>query len=508
MNILTRWLASVAFMFLVIGSINPAVAQKTVTVTGIDGTTTDPHKISGAGDYQFINHIFEGLYGHDMDGKIVPKLALSHDVSPDGLVYTFKLRPNVKFHNGEPLTAEDIRFSWQRSNSPEIKNPRAAVVTKNIKDVESLDNQTVRITLNKPDASMLENLGEFFYIVSKPTIEKLGNDGFTKNPIGTGPLKFVSRKLGDSTVFAANESYWGTKVKYDRLVMKSISDPQTRVSMLRAGEVDAIANVPPQLAIQLKKDPNISVITRASYQNIFIVLNPRASHGQFADPKVRQALNMAIDRKTLIDKVMFGYATESTTLCNKEITGCDIDRKQYPYDPKKARALLESVNFDFTRTYNVFGLAPGRVAQSKEVAEAVFFYLNQIGVKTKLELLEYGTFLGRISAKDFESSDMFWMGWTDFNRDPMGRLPRNLHSNGTLSWQNDVALDQMIDKANSIVDPKEREEHLKKLFTHIFDNPPALFLWTTDEIYATRKNVKWEPRANVSWPEFTVLDKK
>jgi ABC-type transport system substrate-binding protein len=125
-----------------------------------------------------------------------------------------------------------------------------------------------------------------------------------------------------------------------------------------------------------------------------------------------------------------------------------------------------------------------------------------------LELLEYGTFLGRISAKDFKSADMFWMGWTDFNNEAMGRLPRNLHSNGALSWQNDKVLDEMIDQANAIVDPKAREVHMQRLFTHVYDNPPAIFLWTTDEAYAMRNNIDWEPRAKVSWPEFIMLKKK
>ena len=498
-------------ILVVLGSLwatGPAVAQVNVTVTGIDATTTDPHKISGAGDFQFINHVYEGLYGHDVSGDVIPKLALSHQVSDNGTVYTFKLRPNVVFHNGEPFTSEDVRFSWARSNNPNIKNPRSPILTKNIKNVEVVDDQTVRLILAKPDATILANLGENFYIVNKKTVEELGDNRFAQAAIGTGPLKFVSRRLGQESIFEKNDGYWGDPVTYDRLIIKTVTDPQTRVAMLRAGEVDAIANVPPQLARALERDSNVKVVTRPSYQNIFIVLNPQAAHGAFADPRVRRALNMAIDRKTLIDRVMFGKATESTTLCHRDIFGCNIERDPYPYDPQKAKALLVEAGFDFNRTYNVFGLAPGRVAQSKEVAEAVFFYLSQIGIKTRLELLEYGTFLGRISAKDFKSADMFWMGWTDFNNEAMGRLPRNLHSNGVLSWQNDKVLDEMIDQANAIVDPKAREVHMQRLFTHVYDNPPAIFLWTTDEAYAMRNNIDWEPRAKVSWPEFIMLKKK
>jgi peptide/nickel transport system substrate-binding protein len=495
------------FVMLAATGTSQAQAPKTVTVVGIETTSTDPHRIGGAGDHQFINHVFEGLYGHDSKGRLTPALALSHRTSADGREYTFKLRPNVKFHNGEPFTAEDVRFSWQRSNDPELKNSRAAIVTRNIEDVVVVDDLTVRLKLKAPDASILENLGEYFYIVDKTTLEKVGNAEFGRQPVGTGPLRFVSRRIGEQTELATFAEYWGTKPSYGRLVIRIVNDPQTRIAMLRAGEVDAISSVPPQVARQLEADRNLKLIVRPSFQNIFIVLGTRAPHGQFADPRVRVALNMAIDRKTLIEKVMFGYARPVASLCHMQITGCDTGQPAYPYDPKAARAMLEAAKFDFSRTYIAFGLAPGRVAQSKEVAEAVAFYLSQIGVKTTFEFLEYGAYLGRISGRKFDGTDLFWMGWTDYNNDAMGRLPRSWRTDGALSWHSDPKLDAMIDSANAIVDPKEREAHMKRLFTHAYQNPPSIFLWTTDEIYATRRNVRWDPRAHISWPEFMSIEK-
>jgi len=486
----------------------PAAAQKTVTVAvGIDPTSIDPHKISGGGDYQFFNHVFEGLYGHDNAGNLAPELAISHEVNADGSAYTFKLRPGVKFHNGEAFTAEDVRYSWQRANDPETRNPRAAILTRNIVDVEVVDDMTVRLKLKAPDASLLENLGEYFYIVDKTTLEKVGGEAFGRQPIGTGPYRFVSRSIKENMVLEAYPQHWGKVPKIDRLVMRVVSDPQTRIAMIRAGEVDAIVAVPPQVAKQLESDPNLNLVVAESFQNIFILLNTRAAHGQFADPRVRRALNHAIDRKTLISKVMFGFARVSAAPCNIKITGCDIGKDPYPYDPKKARAMLEEAKFDFSRTYTFWGQTPGRAAQSKEVAEAVAFYLNQVGVKTKMEFLEYGAWLARITAKEYDKYDLHWQNWTDYNNDPMGRLPRAMRTGGSLSWHSDPALDKLIDSANAIVDPKVRLAHLQKTFTHIYDNPPYIFLWTTNEIYATRKNLRWVPRANVSWPVFWDVEK-
>ncbi len=486
----------------------PAAAQKTVTVAvGIDPTSIDPHKISGGGDYQFFNHTFEGLYGHDNAGNLAPELALSHEVSADGKTYTFKLRPGVKFHNGEAFTADDVAFSLKRANAPETRNPRASIITRNIESAEVVDDLTVRLHLKKPDASILENLGEYFYIVDKTILEKMGDEGFGREPIGTGPYRFVSRQIKERIDLAAFADHWGKKPKIDRLVMRVVADPQTRIAQLRAGEVDAIVNVPPQVAKQLEADRNLRVIVAPSFQNIFILLNTRAAHGQFADPRVRRALNHAIDKTTLTNRVMFGYATPVAAQCHIAITGCDIGKDPYPFDPKKARALLEEAKFDFSRTYKFWGQTPGRAAQSKEVAEAVAFYLNQVGVKTSMEFLEYGAWLARLTAREYDKYDLHWQNWTDYNNDPMGRLPRAMRTDGALSWHSDSALDSLIDAANVIVDPAVRLAHLKNTFTHIYDNPPYIFLWTTNEIYATRSNIRWKPRANVSWPVFWDIEK-
>src|SRR5690606_18562884 len=202
-----------------------------VAAVGWDLTTADPHKISGGSDYMFFSNVFEALYGHDLDGKLSPELALSYEQSDDGLTYTFKLRPNVKFHNGDSFTAEDVRFSWQRSNDPEIKNPRANIVTRNIKDVEIVDPLTVKLHLVEPNASMIENLGEYFYIAPKAHIEKVGNEAFGRQPVGTGPYKFASRRIKETIELEAFKEHWGRVPDVDKLTMRIAPDGQSRIAM-------------------------------------------------------------------------------------------------------------------------------------------------------------------------------------------------------------------------------------------------------------------------------------
>ncbi|MFN4089561.1 MAG: ABC transporter substrate-binding protein [Alphaproteobacteria bacterium] len=478
-----------------------------IAAVGIDITTVDPHKITGGGEYMFFSNVFESLYGHDLDGKLEPHLAVSHELSEDGLTYTFKLRPDVKFHNGDPFTSEDVRFSWQRSNDPDIRNPRAGIVTRNIKDVEVVDPLTVRFHLGKPDAALLENLGEYFYMVPKAYTESIGNDEFGRRSVGTGPYKFVSRRINEVIELEAHKDYWGTPPDIDRLSLRVVPDSQTRVAMLQTGEADIALNLPPQLAKSIDAAPETKMVVSPSFQNIFIVINMRRPDGAFASPKVRQALNYAVDKDALIKRVMFGFATQSTGPCHRDIIGCDIDREPYPFDPKKAKQLLEEENFDFSKTYRMFGLAPGRAAQSKEVLEAVAFYLNQVGIKTEMEFLEYGAWLAKLQAKEFDTYSLFWQNWTDYNNDPMGRLPRNIRTDGYYSWVSYPDLDPMIDEANAISDPQERVEHLRKIFTRLYDDPPWIILWTTDNTDAARANIDWRPRANISWPVFADLRK-
>jgi peptide/nickel transport system substrate-binding protein len=485
----------------------PAHAETHVTAAiGIDITSTDPHKISGGGEYLFFSNVFEGLYGHDLDGNLTPQLATSYTASDDGLVYTFELRHDVKFHNGEVFGADDVRFSWERSNDPEIKNPRASIVTKKISDVVVVDDDTVELHLPEPNASMIENLGEFFMIVPKDHIEEVGNDAFSKHPVGTGPYKFVSRSINEKIELAAFKEHWGRVPGIDMLTLRIVPDAQTRIAMIQTGEADIVLNVPPHQAKQVGADSNVDIVVNPSFQNYFININMLPEDSPFRSTKVRQALNYAVDKKTLIDRVMFSYATQSTAPCNRAVIGCDIDREPYPYDPDKAKALLEEAGFDFSKTYKAFGLAPGRASQSKEVLEASMFYLNQVGIKTSIEFLEYGAWLARLRAKDPEF-DLFWQNWTDYNADPMGRLPRGISKGGVYSWSDLPEVDKLIATADSITDPEKRRQHLRDIFTMLYDDPPWIILWTTDEVHAKRSNIDWQPRANVSWPVFWKLSK-
>jgi peptide/nickel transport system substrate-binding protein len=480
-----------------------AAAAQTVTIAvASDISTGDPHKVFGGDEQMFFSNSFEGLYGHDLDGKLMAMLATSHKVSADGLSYEFQLRKDVVFHNGDPFGAEDVRFSWLRAIDPRIRNPRASVVVNNIRDVEIVDPLTVKLHLRSPDASLLENLGEYFYIVPKGLIEQVGDQAFAEEPVGTGPYAFAGREAGEHIRLIANKAHWGHPPAVDEILLRIVPDDLTRVGMLRAGLADMVVGVPADMGKQIEADPASQLLIVPSYQNIFVSMTNHRADGTLADKKVRQAFNFAIDKKAIIDRLLSGHARQVAAPCQKGVIGCDIGREPYPYDEKKARQLLQEAKFNFDKTYRFVAMMSGRVPRSGETAEAIVQYLERVGVKASLDILPYGEWLEFVLARRFDEAEMIFWTWSDYNNDPMGRLARSVRTEGSNSWVSYPTLDPLLDEANGIVDAKAREEHLRKIFQLIYDDPPFIFLWTLDKLYAVGKHVDWQPAANVAWPIF------
>jgi peptide/nickel transport system substrate-binding protein len=486
----------------------PAHAESHLIVAnGIDISSGDAQRIAGGGERIFFSQTFEGLYGHDNAGKVTPELALSHTVTPDGKVYVFKLRPGVTWHNGDPFTAADVVFSWKRGIDPKTFNPGAGVILANMASVEAVDDLTVRITLKQPDASLLENLGDNFLLVPKKYLEAVGNEEFGRKPIGTGPWKLVDRQIKQYMTFLPNTAHWGHVPTVDKLTIKVVPDTQTRVAMLKTGEADIVTALPAHLVKEIDASPDTRVVRIPTYQNIFIQISTGRADKRW-NKDARLALNHAIDRKTLVDKLMFGAAKVSASFCGEGILGCDIGQPPYAYDPKLAKELLAKSGLDLSKAYRFVGLAPGRTPQSKEVAEAISQYFQRVGLKTRLDVMEYGAWLAYIKMHAYDESDLTFFTFTDYNNDPMARLPRALSTTGSSSYNVDPELDAMLEKANAIVDPEAREEYLRSIFRRLYDDPPVIPLWTVDELYGVRRNVEWSTRKNISWPLLWQVTKK
>ena len=328
-----------------------------------------------------------------MPGKpMAPSLAESWTVSADGKTYDFKLRPNLKFHNGDPFTAEDVRFSFQRAKGYKTLKEK-------VREVEVAGPLRVRIHLREPWPDFMTFYGTMVagqgWIVPKKYVEQVGDDGFKKHPIGLGPYKFVSHTPGVELVLEAFEGYWRKVPSVKRLVFKSVPEANTRYAMLKRGEVDLAYLLDVPQAQELKRDSNFKVAFSGGiatfYLDYFDMWDPKSP---WADRRVRLAASHALDRKALND---------AETLGQSRLTGGFVPRNlefavpidAHAYDPAKAKQLLAEAGYP--NGFDAGELHPFPPYTS--MGEAAAGYLQAVGIRTRIRTMERAAFISEWGAK-------------------------------------------------------------------------------------------------------------
>lgn len=302
-----------------------------------------------------IRNMFDGLVTRTRDGKVVPELAESWEVSEDGTTYTFTLRQGVKFHNGEDLTADDVVFTFQKIlGLGDFTEPtsRAGLIQPAGVDVnvEKVDDYTVRFTFSKPFPVFLQGLVHQ-QVVPMDYYLQVGEEGFKEAPVGAGPFRWESGRWDDQIVLKRFEDYYGGSpdlppvgpARIETLIFRLIPEPNTMVVALKNGEIDIATRIPVDLIPQLEADPEIQVKEVDGTRNYGIELNNGAP--PFDDVRVRQALNYAIDWDTILQQIYGGLAERLPTAFLPSGFGYNPDVKPYPYDPAKAVELLQAAGY-------------------------------------------------------------------------------------------------------------------------------------------------------------------
>ncbi|MGF1608687.1 MAG: ABC transporter substrate-binding protein [Kiloniellales bacterium] len=386
-----------------------------------DHDILDPHATGGWVTYHVTYNIFESFVKEDlteadvMTPRLVPGLATSWEVSDDGTVYTFHLRDGVEFHDGEPFDADAVMFNFERfwdKDSPNYYEKSAAFVsayTQWIKAVEKIDDMTVKITLTQPNYEWLRTGLQSYgqpLMISPTSVEQYGNEGIALNPVGTGPFKFVEREQGVKTVLERNDDYWGRKAKLDRIIFRPLEDPATRVNALRTGEVNFIG-VPPWDDVEDLKDEGFLLTTNDNVPNyVFIHLNFK--HPILKDKKVRQALNMAIDKEGLVREIYAGTGRVEHGMLSPGTFAYDPDFRFYDYDPDKAKALLTEAGYPdgFAINWDIFQYGTGELVESWIQRD-----LKKIGIDVKIQKFEWIAYLRRWASGMTEDIAMNHIGW-------------------------------------------------------------------------------------------------
>jgi peptide/nickel transport system substrate-binding protein len=344
------------------------------------------------------SNIFEGLAKVDRNGKLVPGLAVKWDSSADGRVYTFQLRKGVTFHNGEPFNAQVAKWNLERGAAEGTKNAHPEYF-RMIEKIEASDDFTLKLTLKDANSLFLIYMAEGDAVM----LPMKGFENAAAEPIGTGPFKFVEWKRGDSVVMERNPKYWNPQLPYlDKVTYRFIKDPSAQVAALKSGDVDILGWIlAPEIAKGISRDKRFKVLSGSSTSEVIMSTNNKAK--PFDNKLVRQAIAHAIDRKTINDLVMMGYGTPIGSHW-PPITPYFVDlTKKYPFDLKKAKELLSKAGYPkgFDATIKLPVIYP----YAQKAGEVIADMLGQIGIKLKIEIVEWGFWLDRIfKQKEFELS--------------------------------------------------------------------------------------------------------
>jgi peptide/nickel transport system substrate-binding protein len=473
--------------------------EKVLTVaTGVDVTTIDPQAQAARWDAIVASNIADGLLARDAEMNIVPALAESWDVSEDGRTLTFHLRKNVKFHNGEPFNAEAVKFSVDRLMNPDYQSQAKGPFVDTLKEVSVIDDYTVSFVFENPNAVILPYLvstAGYLLIVPPKYISEVGEEGFIKKPIGTGPYKFVEWRKDDRLILEANPDYWKGKPEVDRVIFRVIPEAATRVAALISGEVDIVGGLSPDDQAEIDSSDIARTERVPSTRRIYIGF--QSTRPPYDDVRVRKAINMAVDVDAIVENILGGNAYRMTSPVISFEFGANKDLKPYPYDPEQAKELLKEAGYPegFSATLDT---PFGRYIKDKEVAEAVAGYLREVGIDTKVEVKEWATYISEM--QDRKLDDMFLLGWgagglmdADLALQPF--FSTTSARPYSVQYVN-PEVDALIIEARSEMDRERRAELYKEALKILHDEAVWLFLYNQADLYGVSNNIAWQPRSD------------
>jgi peptide/nickel transport system substrate-binding protein len=494
------WGIGLVLLAIVAVSTATAAPPKDAMVIGLlaEPVTMDPPQITDLNSTRVIKRMFEGLTAQELGTyKIIPGLAQSWDISKDGLTYTFRLRPNVKFHDGTPLTAEAVKFCFDRQMNDQ--GPFYATGTYpyvkgflgNVAGVEVVNPTTVQIRLKSPLTPFLQYLAHHsLYIYSPDALKKWGKD-IVKHPVGTGPFKLETWEPGVRVVLARNDQYWGGAPKVRQAIYVPIIEAQARLSAIKTGEIDLTMDVPPDSLADLRKDPDVVVAETNSSAVWYVALNTR--HPALKDKRVRQALNYAVQKEAIIRDILKGTAIVATTPLSPVYGPYHEDKTiRYPYDPEKAKALLKEAGFASGFDVTFFVPESGSGMQSPvEMGTVIQANLAAVGVRAKIQTMEWGAYL----KKYLDAPDMAEMSWNPSIGDPDHMMYMLLSSDRfppafNAGFYQNPRVDELLRKGRTTIDEKERIPLYKEAQRLVVEDAPWIFVDHGKQVIVYRKRVQ------------------
>lgn len=451
-----------------------------------DPPNLDPHIATGTAARTVKLQLYNGLLKYQENGDFVPDLAESYDVSDDGLTYRFTLRQGVAFHDGTPLTAEDVKASVERIQDESVGATRRVELA-NISEVVTDGDYSVEFHLEKPHASLLAYLAlPECAILSQEFLASGGDPNTTA--VGTGPFKLVSREPGVRIEVERNDNYFRADLPYlDRIVFIPYPDENTRVSAVRGGDAHMADYVPWKDMSSIEQDPALQLVTAQSSAFMCVIYNVREA--PFDDPRVRVALSYAYDRKAIVDAAFFGRAHEITGgvippqswAYNADLEGT------YTYDPERAKQLLAEAGYP--DGFSVTLLSTSQYGMHQSTAEVVQNNLQAIGIDCKLELYDWQTVVQKHTKGEYQFR-IHGLAMEILDPDALTNF---FQTGGPFSKSNgfsDEEVDRLLAEGRSVQDPEQRKAIYNQLERRILELAPWTFLVYRQDGHVVRKEVQ------------------
>jgi peptide/nickel transport system substrate-binding protein len=468
----------------------PADKRQLNVATAADITTLDPHFSTSANDIFVTFQIFDNLTTRTPDLKLIPQLATEWKTVND-TTWEFKLRPNVKFHNGDPLTSKDVKFTIERLINPETKAlPAAAGGT--IARVETPDDLTVQIVTKAPDPLLPARVGFYgFQILPQKYLTEVGPEKFALNPVGSGVVKFKSWVKDSALTLEANKEYWGGAPDFDTVVFRPVPEAGPRVASILAGEADIITKVPSDKVDEINKSTKARV--EAPFYAGLYVLAVNSKVPPLDNPKVKQALSLAIDRDAIVKSIWRGQGIVPNGPINRgSDIGYDPNRPPLAFDLNKAKALLQEAGYKDEPI--IIESTQGQLQNDRVMSEAIAEMWKKAGVNVQIEIIDAAVRGEKNRNKTFKG--LFWSDPTDTIQDPDGMMYRLLGPGGSQDYWRHPEWDDLGAKARTSLDKDFRDKAYKRMTEIHLEHFPWIPVVQPLEAYAVASYLNWKPNPN------------
>lgn len=457
--------------------------KDTLTVgMGGDAVSLDPHATNDQPSSRVTKQIYDTLLVQTEELELEPGLATEWE-QVDDLTFEFKLREDVKFTNGEALTADDVKFTIERGK----ESANISHIVGAISSVEVVDEHTVRVSTSEPFGPLLTHLAHPAAAILNEKAVTEGGEDYGLNPVGTGPYKFVSWTTGDSITLVENEDYWGDAPKTKNVVFKVVTENSVRTVQLETGELDIAYDIQPSDVKRVEDDENLELLRDANLSTTYIGFNTQKE--PFDDVRVRQAINYALDMNAVVETVYQGVGSPAKGPLGPNVFGANTDLVEYEQDIEKAKELLADAGFadGFTTT-----LWTNENQQRIDIATIVQSQLAEVGITVEVEIVEWGQYLEDTAAG---KHDMFILGWSTVTADADYGLYALFHSSqhgeaGNRQFYDNSDVDRLLDLGRTSADQDDRLAAYKEAQEIIRDDAPWIFTWIGENVSGIRNNVE------------------